>query len=419
MSEWIKKIKDDEITQLARDDYVLDDVPSDIDGVIVRTIRAGKPASRKRKIGKRTYVPYLLAAAIIILSAIPVTYFIMQYIHVMASTVTLVAGNGEIIRGDRIYPLQTRDNLVRGDSISIEDHSTCMIQIGEKILVKVFEKSKMTLGEILSERVVLYLDYGRMLVNTEKASERTTIEVRQENSVLYAGRSTYYIEYNDDGTIIASRKGGGKITDSEANKDYPVHEQSYTLIKKDESPLRSPLTREMEVLIKKFTLNETIKNVRKAATLTVNTSLDSVILTIDNRLIEEFSQSISLTIEPGSYFVEFKKEGFIPYREEIDLEPGRTHIFAIKLIREREKQKAIRLLGPEKIYTHAIKDESFIPEIKGFSLSQNCAVAFTGNSLICFNTEGSFLWKREYGRDDGLLFDSLPIEAVSQPRFFK
>lgn len=349
MKNWIKKLNDNDITNLFNKYKKLDKVPENFNKDIYDFIdkvsqKEANPGFLSNLFNFPNFIiPATAAAGFIIIALISFysynSYFKKQDKQI--SSVRMTEKGVYIIKKGIKNDLNLKDKINNDDIIKTDNIAECKIKLYDKAIVKINENSQINFVKIEDEsKINLALDYGMVLVNVSK------LENDEEFNII-----TDFAQINVIGTKFAIDNKNNKYTQVFVTEGIVKVEPKYKA--KQEFYF-------VKAGKKLFISKEKIQEEE---------------LTLDDN--EKLTELNSLKIEQAKTQENIKKE--------------------------KKEWKIIK--------TYRIKNDDDIKEDKilGFTSVKNYVIAQTETSILCFDPAGTLKWQRNYGDETGLFFMSLPV----------
>jgi len=429
MKDWIKNLKDEEITSLLKMDYVLEDIPVEKDELIKRNLRVKIAQSQKKPTffsspGIRRYFGFGMAAALFLVIFIPIFYFIFTVGARGTANIVFLTGECNIIRNGKTLSAKIGDKIVEGDLIHTLKDTKTVLSLSERRILKLDSLSRIEFLSITPDKVECDLKYGRVLYNSVEAElkKKVILNIKTLNAFTRASNATFFVDYSNSITEAAVYRGEVDVKMVSPVQENPIvilNKGNAIVIDKNEA-LKKEVSSKALVMLREFEDYPFIQGKEKPSTLNIIVDKEKAILKINSKKIDLVSRKISLLLDSGEYIVELDKQGYKTYRKSIILNPDQSMKLNISLkqnITEENKEKIRKFetkIDPEKLfpfkrYKYINMDNPLKSDIIGFSISTDYAIAITKTSLFCINKDGLIVWSKDYGESKKLIFDSIPL----------
>jgi hypothetical protein len=409
--QWIKDLKEEDFFSLSSQIPVElvepgNEINKKIDEEIQRTLVIDEYPRQTK--GVLPFLRYGIAAAvfIIIASFLIVTFLTGEKIFaltVIKSGPITVIRSGSIIADKRIESYKKGDTLITGETSSHTlrvDESILRLNPGTKITF--LQKSKHTIQIILA--------YGEMLIQTKELRKGQIYEVLTPNATIHFG-SCVFITYSEHETTVGLYNGKAHVkrgkTDGKGDT-WTLNEGEIITIGETMLPEKTLLSKHLTTYLKHFHEMSERLSVEGRTGIQITTNTSHVNLVIDGRMIQEFNEEILVYLISGEHRIRLEKQGYEAFTHTISL--FKNKIFPLDTSRHWKKDTSVKkYIGKSnKLYDYTNPDNPDQSSIIGFAGSDMYVIAVTRTSLICFNSSGSLLWKKPFGREQEILFDSMP-----------
>ncbi len=379
MKEWIKKLTDNDISNLYKDKKTLLDVPKDVRKKVLSFIeeKEKQPIIEEKEKFAFFKAPFLkpaFALIIVIVLLLPVIWFINTNFN--KTKINLISksvyGNKNITvqRNSKNFNLTTIKSIINNDIIKSDPDSKCELEFSEKIKMVINENSELKIINIYSDNKLNFyaiLNYGKVLFGIKELENDSSFKIRVDHYLITVVGTEFLIEKTDEYIYIAVNEGKVKVEDMNNKENIYLIEAGNSI----------KIVREN---IKTENFNEEIK---KDFDFLTKSQEDEQKNNLETKEIKDINiEEQKEEKNKNTFFSFFKKEEKIQTKE--------------KLTEEKWVEKEI------------YKSESSENILIGICYSDKNIVTQFNNGLISFKKDGEFIWGKFY-KKKMFSFTSIPV----------
>jgi hypothetical protein len=319
IEHWIDTLEDNELRKLSKEftTGLIKPHKKTKENIITHIEKAQTTGveAEKKSIRMPFVVRYAPAAAILCAIGLSL-FFLIPMMRPVQGIVLLSSGTPGLVEANETSPLSPGMAVKKGSSIVTEKDSLCGIQFMDYAIIKMNEKTRLSIREIQKDTFSLDLLEGELLIKTEGLPQGRLCEVTTPAETIRFG-STLLIRYIDHATCVALHKGTAQIIikGTAAPEDIITLSPGETIVREEGgNPVKEGIQDHVESRLETFTVYEMLRQKQENATLSIVTQPDDVVLMINKKEFERFHNNLSLTLKPGSYAIDIRiREPFTAY----------------------------------------------------------------------------------------------------------
>jgi hypothetical protein len=362
---------------------------------------------------KKWVMPFLkygvAAACILIITSVLLFTFTRTG---QACAITLIkSGTISVIREGKVTGDGDFESYKKGDTLITGDTSSHTLGIDGSV-VRLNPETRVSFVQKSEHTILTALDYGEMFIQTGGLTQGPRYEVLTPNATIRFN-SCVFVTYREHTTTVALYKGKADVKQGkrdEAGNIWMLEEGECIMIGEAMLPEKTAMSQHMTGYLQAFYEMSEILTHKDRSGLEITTGITNVRLFIDGKSVQDFDENILVYLSTGEHNIRLEKQGYTPYTRIVSLPKNRILSLDTSLHWHSDNDKIVQKhLGKANVvHRYTNQDNPNQSVIIGFSGTPVYVLAVTQTSLICFNSTGSLLWEQSFGREEKILFDSIP-----------